>query len=111
MFMLRQIRELHGLTMKQLGEMIGQTESSIGLYESGRRKPNYETLLKLSEVLRCSVDSILGNNFALTNDEQTVLYLFRQFQPERQYVAIEMLSALLKTEKNSSDNGVSEQVI
>lgn len=49
------------LTMKQLGEMVGVTESAISNYESGKRQPDYEMLLKLSEVLGCSVADIMEN--------------------------------------------------
>ena len=77
MFMLRQIRELKQMTLKELADSIGQTEGSVSHYESGRRMPNYETLLKLSEALNCSIDSICGNNFALTNDEEQLLFFFR----------------------------------
>lgn len=62
MFRLREIRKLKGLTMKELGALVGVTESAIGLYENGRRKPDYEMLLKLSEALDCSVADILGVN-------------------------------------------------
>lgn len=107
MLMLREIRKSRGMTMKELGEVVGKSEAAIGLYETGQRKPDYETLLKLGEALNCSVDSILGNNFALTNDEETLLYIFRQFHPERRYAAIQLLSSLLQTENNKADTSVS----
>ena len=47
MFMLREIRKTRGLTMKEVADAVGVTEGAIGLYETGRRKPDYETLLKL----------------------------------------------------------------
>lgn len=78
MFMLKHIRELRGMTLKELAELIGQTEGSVAHYEAGRRTPNYETLLKLSDALNCSIDSLCGNNYALTNDEQQLLFFFRQ---------------------------------
>lgn len=56
---LRRIRKARKMTMKQLGEEVGVTEAAIGLYETGKRKPSYEMLLKLSEALGCSVDDIL----------------------------------------------------
>ena len=108
MLMLRQIRESRGLTLKQLGEMIGQTESSIGLYENGRRSPNFETLLKLSEVLNCSVDSILGNNFALTVEEEHLLFFFRLLNEEGRKQAISIVATLTNSpalsQKNNTDS-------
>ena len=55
---LREIRKAKKLTMKQLGEMVGVTESMIGQIETNRRNPSYETLLKLGEALNCSVADI-----------------------------------------------------
>lgn len=49
------------LTMKQLGELVGVTESAIYNYEVGKREPDYEMLLKLSEALGCSVADIMEN--------------------------------------------------
>ena len=64
--------------MKQLGELVGKSEPAIGQYENGNREPDFETLMKISDVLNCSVDSILGNNYALTVEEDFLLFFFRQ---------------------------------
>lgn len=49
--------------MKDLGEAIGLAESTISHYETGKRQPDYETLLKLGEFFGVSVD------YLLTGDE------------------------------------------
>ena len=103
MVMIKEIRKSRGLTAKELGELVGKAESTINLYENGKREPDFETLLKMSEVLNCSTDSLLGKNAALTNEEEHLLLLFRQFSPDRKGAAIKMISALLDTEKNNAD--------
>ena len=45
--------------MLELAKKVGVTESAIGMYETGKRKPNYEMLLKLAEALDCSVMDLL----------------------------------------------------
>ena len=45
--------------MKELGAEIGVAESTISQYETGKRQPDYETLLKLGEFFGVSVDYIL----------------------------------------------------
>lgn len=57
---LKEIRRKKALTMKQLGSMIGVAESTISLYESGKRQPDNETLLKLADALNVSIDYLLG---------------------------------------------------
>lgn len=60
---LRYLRKTRSnLTMKQLGEIVGVSESAIGYYETGKREPDYETLLKLSEALGCTVADIMEEN-------------------------------------------------
>jgi transcriptional regulator with XRE-family HTH domain len=48
--------------MKQLGEKLDLAESTISQYETEKRSPDNETLLKLAEYFGVSVGYILGNN-------------------------------------------------
>lgn len=115
MFMLREIRQSRNMTMAELGEKIGVTESAIGLYESGKRKPNYELLLQMAEVLNCSVDSILGNNVLITPDEDMLLYLFRQLNRAGKKELLNIAanfseSAVLAEKNNSGEEGIPAKV-
>lgn len=57
---IREIRKALGLTMKELGAKIDVAESTISQYETGKRQPDNETLLKLGEALDVSVGVLLG---------------------------------------------------
>ena len=57
---LKAIRKSKGLTLKQLGEKVGVTESSISQYETGRRQPDNEGLLRLASALDTTVGELLG---------------------------------------------------
>lgn len=57
---IRDLRRSHGLTMKQLGAMLGLAESTVSQYENGKRNPDNETLLKLGEIFGVTVGYILG---------------------------------------------------
>ena len=103
MVMIKEIRKSRGLTAKELGELVGKAESTINLYENGKREPDFETLLKMSEVLNCSTDSLLGKNAALTNEEEHLLWLLRQFSSDRKSAVIKLVSTFLDTEKNNAD--------
>lgn len=48
---IRKARKKAGLTQRQLGELIGVSESQIGSYENGYRKPKIETLQKITNAL------------------------------------------------------------
>lgn len=54
------LRKKAGLTLKQLGLAVNKAESTISQYESGRREPDNETLMRIADVLGCSVDYLLG---------------------------------------------------
>lgn len=57
---MQMLRKKAGLTLKQLGKAVDKAESTISQYESGRREPDNETLLRIADVLGCSVDYLLG---------------------------------------------------
>ena len=62
MFVLKELRKEKNITMKKLGEKIGVAESTISLYESGKRQPDNVTLLKIADYFNVSVDYLLGRN-------------------------------------------------
>ena len=64
MKMLRILRKNKGLSMKELGEIIGVAESTVSQYETGKREPDFETLLKLGEYFNVSVDYLLRGDIA-----------------------------------------------
>ncbi len=59
MKMLRARRKEMGLTMKQLGSIVGVSEAAISQYETGKRQADFEVLLKLGDALHCPVDYLL----------------------------------------------------
>ena len=58
---IRELRKQHKMTMKELGAVVGLAESTISQYETGKRQPDNETLLKLGEYFNTSVDYLLGS--------------------------------------------------
>ena len=78
---LREIRKSKGMTMKQLGKLVGVTESAIGLWETGKREPNQEMLLKLGEALDCSVLDIMGAD--------TIIRIHRESPMVQKYNALD----------------------
>ena len=65
---IREIRKRRGITQKQLADALQVTESAVSHWEKGRRDPDLETLLKIGEVLECSVDSLLGRDATTVDD-------------------------------------------
>ncbi|MBR2377476.1 MAG: helix-turn-helix transcriptional regulator [Clostridia bacterium] len=42
--------------MKQVAEKLGVTESCYCLYENGKRKASFDTLVKLAKIFGCTVN-------------------------------------------------------
>ncbi len=58
---IKELRKEKGLTMKRLGEIVGVSESTISLYESGKRQPDNDMLKKFASFFNVSIDYLLEN--------------------------------------------------
>ncbi len=58
---LKKLRNEAGLTQKKLASQLEISPSAVGMYEHGRRKPDYEMLIKVSRLFSVSIDSLVGN--------------------------------------------------
>ncbi len=61
---LRNIRKEQGFTCESLGKLVNVQKSAISKYERGEIQPSQDVLVRLSEVLNCSIDYLLEK----TND-------------------------------------------
>lgn len=64
---IKKARKKSGLTQSQLGNKLGVSASMLAQYETGKRKPKIETLLKLSEAMGVPLDELIG----LEEEEKT----------------------------------------
>lgn len=58
--MLVYFRKQAGLSQKELSEKTGLSRSAIGMYESGRREPDFETLETIADYFNINMDTLLG---------------------------------------------------
>lgn len=59
---LKFVRIKLGLTQSQLAERLCTSPSTIGMYEQGRREPDYDTLLNICKTLNVSVYDLFPEN-------------------------------------------------
>ena len=57
---IRQLRKQHGITVKQLGSIIGVSESAIYQYETGKRQPCIDILVKICDCFGVTVDYLVN---------------------------------------------------
>ncbi|MGI6746474.1 MAG: helix-turn-helix domain-containing protein [Acutalibacteraceae bacterium] len=56
---LRDLRKARGLTQRDLGEMLGKSDSAVRMWELGRNEPDMTTLKSLSSILGCSLEYLM----------------------------------------------------
>lgn len=96
---LRELRKEKGISLKELGIAMGVAESTMSLYENGKRQPDYETLLKLAEYFNVTVDYLLrGNDNSERLPEELVILnrKARNMSPEKRQKLLEMARVMFK---------------
>lgn len=57
---LKELREAKGLTQNEVCEIINVRQNTYSAYERETREPNIDTLIKLAEFYKVSLDYITG---------------------------------------------------
>lgn len=100
---LRELRKEKGISLKELGAEIGVAESTMSLYENGKRQPDYETLLKLAEYFGVTVDYLLrgDDNFERLPEELVILNRnAKKWSHEKQKQLLELARVVFKEDFN-----------
>lgn len=77
---IRKSREKMKLTQEGLAERIGITNAAISNYETGKKPPGLETLVRIAEELRVSIDWLLGYDCNYLNME-ALWTVLDQYEP------------------------------
>ena len=60
---LKQHRISNGLTQKQMADKLEMTKNAYQKYELSTREPNLDTLISIANILKISLDELVGRNF------------------------------------------------
>lgn len=94
---LKSLRESRKMTQQELSRALQISPSAIGMYETGRRSPDYETLKKIARLFNVSVDYLLGNETrgsSLSSDEMNLVRGYRRLDNGGQNVVWQMIDQL-----------------
>ena len=86
MLRIKEIRKAKNVSAKQIAKYANVAESTMSLYENGKREPDYETLIRIADYLSVSLDRVFGRTgyeFELSDLEAAVLSKYRN-TPEMQ---------------------------
>ena len=59
---LKSLRKKCGYTQVSLAETLGVSKGTVAMWETGKRTPNFETLIRLSDLFDMRTDYILGKS-------------------------------------------------
>ena len=58
--MLKYLRLRAGYSQQDLADLLKISKSTIGMYEQGRRSPDYETLEKIADIFNVDMNFLMG---------------------------------------------------
>ena len=82
-FKLQVFREDNDMTQAELAKKLNISRATLSYYENAKTEPPIYTLIKMSEVLNCSIDSLLGlekNSNSKSNQETSTDFSSKNFQ-------------------------------
>lgn len=92
---LKVIRTEKGLTQDEVADRIGLTRQAISGYESGKRQPGIDILMKLAETYEVDLESILYGKKESAKQKKAVQYL--AITVAALFLSLQMLMGLLIT--------------
>lgn len=100
---LKKLRLERGLSQPDIASRLGIPLTTYRSYEQGKREPNNETILKISDVLNTSTDYLLGNdvikaadaNSSLSHEEQRFLSNFINLSADERKILMELMKRIV----------------
>ena len=71
---IKELRQNYELSAFALAERLGKSESTIRMWESGKNKPDADTLITLSKMFGCTVDYLMGISEFKSEKEAAIYY-------------------------------------
>lgn len=63
------LRKENNLTQQQLADKLGLSRSTIGMYEKGKREPNFETLELIADFFNVRMERLIGKKKPNSTDK------------------------------------------
>lgn len=83
--------------------MLSIGESTVSFYESGKRQPDYKTLVRLSEVFKVSTDFLLGKTNLRTPIETIAAHHEGEDWTEEELEEIERFKEFVKMKRQKKE--------
>ena len=97
---LKEARKAKGATQEAVADFLGFTRPTYTAYESGRRKPDQDTLIKIAQYLNVSTDYLLG----LTNIKDPLETITAHHKNNREMLADPQVRAIARASRKLSSD-------
>lgn len=97
---LKEFREKHGYTQKNVSDQLGCSSVVYSRYESGAREPSIETLAKLADLYGVTIDEIVNGSAEIdmnTSDGSSKKYKFKRCREANGYTQEQLAEKLHTT--------------
>lgn len=96
---IRTMRKSRDMTQEDLGNALGQSASSITMYETGRREPDFETLEALADIFNVPLAYLVSDNSSTdyiprTEESRTLAKGIDQLPKEQREQALSVVRAM-----------------
>ena len=74
---------MHGMTQQQVADRTGLTRSALGMYETGKREPDLETLQLIAEFYHVDLNTLITGKAPDTREMDELLETLRRREDMR----------------------------
>lgn len=97
---IKELREEYQFTQKELAEKLGNVQRNVSNWENGTSEPDCETILKLADIFKVSIDELFGRNETAQGvlpmaEDAAILMLIRRLD-EQQAEALKNFLATIR---------------
>ncbi len=94
---LKAARKQNGLSQAALGKLLGIQTQTIGRWETGKSKPNLETVNKLCEILDVTLHYFISEehvDYQLNLEEAFIIKKYRELSDDGKSIVINLLKMM-----------------
>lgn len=93
---IREIRKLHKLTQKELGDLIGLSQTAISMIEKGDLSISLDSLYKLCEECKISITEVLNVESEPAEDIIKIMKIVSDFDSRKRRLILILLETFLE---------------